>query len=73
MDGENKTAAITIGNGGARISLTTDNGDLHIKKGSTAPPPPPMVGAAPKAPAEPMSPSAPHLKAPKTQQQPVAQ
>jgi DUF4097 and DUF4098 domain-containing protein YvlB len=73
MDGENKTAAIMIGNGGAKISLTTDNGDLHIKKGSTAPPPPPSIAGAPRAPAEPMAPSAPHLKAPKAPQQPVTQ
>jgi len=73
MDGENKTAAITIGSGGAKISLTTDNGDLHLKKGSTAPPPPPLMSAAPRAPGAPMAPSAPHLKAPKTEQQPVVQ
>jgi DUF4097 and DUF4098 domain-containing protein YvlB len=70
MDGENKTASITIGNGGPRISLNTDNGDLHLKKGSTAPPPPPSVPAAPRAPG---APAAPHLNAPKTQQAPVAQ
>jgi len=73
MDGENKTAAITIGNGGAKISLNTDNGDLHLKKGTTAPPPPPMVSAAPRVPAAPVAPAAPHLKAPKTQQEPVSQ
>jgi hypothetical protein len=75
MDGENKSATITIGSGGAKISLTTDNGDLHIKKGSTAPPPPPSVSAAPRAQgaASPASPAAPHLKAPKSPQQPVSQ
>ena len=72
-EGESKSAAFTIGSGSAKISLTTDNGDLHIKKGSTAPPPPPSVGAAPKAPGSPMAPAAPHLKAPKTDQQPVTQ
>jgi DUF4097 and DUF4098 domain-containing protein YvlB len=72
-DGESKSATLTIGSGGAKISLTTDNGDLHLKKGSTAPPPPPSVGAAPKAPAAPGAPPAPHLKAPKTEQQPITQ
>jgi DUF4097 and DUF4098 domain-containing protein YvlB len=73
MDGENKTAAFTIGSGGAKISLTTDNGDLHIKKGSTEPPPPPSMSAAPRAPAAPGAPPPPHLKAPKAPQQPVTQ
>jgi DUF4097 and DUF4098 domain-containing protein YvlB len=72
-DDENKSATLTIGNGGAKISLTTDNGDLHLKKGSTAPAPPPAVGAAPKAPPAPGAPAPPHLKAPKTEQQPVTQ
>ena len=69
-DGENKSASFQIGSGGSRVSLSTDNGDLHIKKGSgfpSTPPEPaaPEVGAAPKA---------PHLKAPKVAPpQPVTQ
>jgi DUF4097 and DUF4098 domain-containing protein YvlB len=69
MDGENKTAAITIGSGGAKISLTTDNGDLHIKKGTTEPPPPPSVGAAPRAPA---APAAPGSASPESAEDPAA-
>jgi len=72
-DGENKSASFTVGGGGAKVSLTTDNGDLHIKKGSTAPPPPPSVSAAPRTPNSPMAPAAPHLKAPKAAQEPVTQ
>ncbi len=62
---ENKTVSGKIGSGGSRIVLSTDNGDLRIKKGSASPPPTPptpTIEAAPKAPA---APNAPHLKAPK--------
>ena len=56
---ENKTVSGKIGAGGARIVLSTDNGDLRIKKGSASP-------AAPaSAPAAEAAPNAPHLKAPK--------
>jgi DUF4097 and DUF4098 domain-containing protein YvlB len=64
-ENENKSAAFQIGSGGTRIVLSTDNGDVHIKKGSVfppAPPTPPMLSKAPKAPD---APGAPHLKAPK--------
>jgi DUF4097 and DUF4098 domain-containing protein YvlB len=62
IEGENKVASFTIGNGGARIVLSTDNGDLRIKKGSAFPatPPPPASAAAPTA--APAAPGAPQLK-----------
>ena len=71
-DGEDKSAAIQVGAGAAKITLSTSNGDLHIKKGGDfePPPAPPAIGAGPKAPAPP---GAPHLKAPKTQPEPVSQ
>jgi DUF4097 and DUF4098 domain-containing protein YvlB len=58
---ESKTVSGKIGTGGPRIVLSAENGDLHIKRGSGAPPPPPTVAAEPPTPA----PNAPHLKAPK--------
>ena len=62
---EDKTVSGRIGSGAAHIVLSSDNGDLHIKKGSAAPP------AAPEAPAPP---NARHLKSPKTPPaQPVTQ
>jgi DUF4097 and DUF4098 domain-containing protein YvlB len=65
---ENKSVSGRIGSGEARITLTTENGDLNIKRGSMAP-------ALPALPAQPAAPNAPHLKAPQKQQQqkPVAQ
>jgi DUF4097 and DUF4098 domain-containing protein YvlB len=63
-DEDNKTANFTIGSGSSKITLTTDNGDIHIKKGSSEPPPPPAMPSAPEMPAKP--PTAPHhLTAPK--------
>jgi hypothetical protein len=58
---ENKSVTGSIGSGGSRISLSTDNGDLRIKRGSGFPaaPPPPTAQAAPAAPAPP---NATHLK-----------
>jgi len=53
---EDKTVNGRIGSGTARIVLTTENGDLHIKKGEATPPPPPAAAGAPA------SPKAPHLK-----------
>jgi DUF4097 and DUF4098 domain-containing protein YvlB len=65
---EDKTVSGRIGSGAARIVLSADNGDLHIKKGSATPP---AVSAAPAAPAPP---NARHLKSPKTlPAQPVTQ
>jgi DUF4097 and DUF4098 domain-containing protein YvlB len=59
---ENKTVTGRVGAGAARIVLSAENGDLHIKKGSAFPatPPPPTISAAPKA-----APNAPRLRAPK--------
>jgi len=73
MDDENKSATFQVGSGSNRITLTTDNGDVRIKRGSAFPatPPPPAVAGAPEAP-EP--PRAPHLKTPKPlPPQPVTQ
>jgi DUF4097 and DUF4098 domain-containing protein YvlB len=73
MDDENKSATFQVGSGGNRITLTTDNGDVRIKRGSAFPatPPPPAVAGEPSAP-EP--PRAPHLKTPKPlPPQPVTQ
>jgi DUF4097 and DUF4098 domain-containing protein YvlB len=55
---ESKTVSGKIGAGGPKISLTADNGDIHIKRGDEVPGPPPTV-------AVPAAPNAPHLKAPK--------
>jgi DUF4097 and DUF4098 domain-containing protein YvlB len=62
---ESKTISGRIGSGGSRISLSTQNGDLRIKKGPAFPPSPsaPATEAAPKVTAAP--PNARHLKAPK--------
>jgi DUF4097 and DUF4098 domain-containing protein YvlB len=72
---EDKTVTGRIGAGGPRISLTSNNGDLHIKKGPAYPPPPPAAPAAPAAAkAPPPAPNAPHLKSSKAlPQQPTAQ
>jgi DUF4097 and DUF4098 domain-containing protein YvlB len=73
MEGDDKTASFQIGSGGARVTLSSDNGDIRIKKGSAFPavPPTPEIGAAPSAPE---APKAPHLKAPKPlPPQPVTQ
>ena len=71
VDGDTKVATFQIGSGSARIVLSTDNGDIHVKKGeafAAAPPPPDTSTNAPEAP------RAPHLKTPKPlPPQPVAQ
>jgi hypothetical protein len=65
---EDKTVSGRIGSGAARIVMSSDNGDLHIKKGSAVPPVPPT------APAAPAPPNARHLTTPKTPPaQPVTQ
>lgn len=73
---EDKTVTGKIGAGGPRIYLNTDNGDLHIKKGSAFPPTPPApataAGAVPAAPQPPAN--ARRLKSAKNlPAQPVAQ
>ncbi len=60
-EGESKRVAFTVGGGGARINLSTNVGDVRIKKGSGFPPP--SVSSNPPKP--PAPPNAPHLKAPK--------
>ena len=52
---EDKTVSGRIGSGAARIVLSTDNGDLHIKKGSAFPPAGTSVpaGRAPRRPKHP--------------------
>lgn len=55
-DGEVKAVLFHIGSGGAKIVLNADNGDLHIKKGSSLPVAPP---------ASPTMPGSTHLKAQK--------
>ena len=51
---EDKTVSGRIGGGAARIVLSADNGDLHIRKGSAISPatPAPAAAAAPNAPNE---------------------
>jgi DUF4097 and DUF4098 domain-containing protein YvlB len=64
---ENKTVTGHVGSGGSKITLTAENGDLRIKKGSGFPTTTTSTEAAPKA-------NAPHLKAPKAlPAQPVTQ
>ena len=58
---ERKTVSGRIGAGTAKIQLSTENGDLNIKRAGEEPP------AVPATPAQPeVSPKAPHLKAPNT-------
>jgi DUF4097 and DUF4098 domain-containing protein YvlB len=69
-DSDDKTADFQVGSGGLRVSLVTDNGDIHIKKGSAFPP----VPASPSVAGTPEAPKAPHLKTPKPlPPQPVTQ
>jgi DUF4097 and DUF4098 domain-containing protein YvlB len=55
---ESKSVSGKIGAGGPKVTLTADNGDIHIKRGDEEPAPPPAI-------AGPSSGSGPHLKAPK--------
>jgi DUF4097 and DUF4098 domain-containing protein YvlB len=70
---ESKSVTGKIGAGGPKITLNTDVGDVHIKRGSEFPAAPsaPAAVTAPKPPPPP--PNAPHLRAPKSPAQPVAQ
>jgi DUF4097 and DUF4098 domain-containing protein YvlB len=65
---EDKTVSGRIGAGAEHIVLSSNNGDLHIKKGSV------VASATPTAPVAPADPNARHLKSPKTlPAQPVTQ
>ncbi len=65
---EDKTVSGKIGSGTAHIVLSSDNGDLHIKKGPAFP------AAAPGEPSAQAAPNARHLKSSKPlASQPVAQ
>ena len=68
-EGESKRVAFNVGSGSAKINLSTNVGDVRIKKGSGFPPPS-VSGNPPKSPTPP---AAPHLKAPKTPAEPVTQ
>jgi DUF4097 and DUF4098 domain-containing protein YvlB len=73
---QDKTVSGKIGSGSARIYLSSDNGDLGIKKGPAFPtaPPPPNADAVPAVPKPPAPPNAPHLKTSKAlPAEPVAQ
>jgi hypothetical protein len=61
---ESKTVTGRIGSGSAKIALSTDVGDVRIKKGSEFPASPPPVAS--EAPGVPIPPNARHLKAPKS-------
>ena len=68
--GVDKAFTARIGGGVARIVLSTDNGDLHINKGSAMP----AATPAPAATAAPNAPNERHLKSSKTlPAQPVTQ
>jgi DUF4097 and DUF4098 domain-containing protein YvlB len=62
VEGESKRVNFTVGGGQAKISLSTEVGDVRIKKGSGFPTAPSVSSNAPKPP---VPPNAPHLKAPK--------
>lgn len=70
VEGESKRVAFTVGGGQAKISLSTEVGDVRIKKGSGFPAAPSVSSTEP---AKPLTPNAPHLKAPKTPAEPVTQ
>lgn len=65
---ESKTITGRIGSGAAKITVSTDVGDVHIKKGSGFPEhaESPEKPEAPERPEKPESPNVKHLKAPKT-------
>jgi hypothetical protein len=62
---ESKTVTGKIGGGNAKVVLSTEVGDLSIKRGSGFPATPPAPANA-EIPGPPAAPGAPHLKAPKT-------
>jgi DUF4097 and DUF4098 domain-containing protein YvlB len=71
-DGENKVVTFQVGSGGSKVTLSAENGDVRIKKGSGFSTP--SAPTAEDAPRPPKAPNAPHLKAPKAlPAQPVTQ
>jgi DUF4097 and DUF4098 domain-containing protein YvlB len=66
-EGESKRVTFTVGSGTSKINLSTDVGDVRIKKGSGFP----SISENPPKP--PAPPNAPHLKAPRTPAEPVTQ
>jgi len=78
-DGENKSAAFVVGNGGSRVVLSAENGDVRIKKGTAVfPPTPPSPPALPVLNVPPLHrvpniEGTPHLKTGKAPAQPVTQ
>jgi hypothetical protein len=46
---ELKTATGAVGSGGPHIVISTEHGNIEIRKGSSTPPPPPAPGKPPKA------------------------
>lgn len=74
VEGESKSVTFQIGGGGAKINLTTDVGDVRIKKGSGFPTTPPASVSSSSAPKPPGAPTTPRLKAPKAPpEEPVTQ
>jgi DUF4097 and DUF4098 domain-containing protein YvlB len=74
VEGESKSVTFQIGSGGSKINLTTDVGDVRIKKGSGFPATPPASVSSSSAPKSPVAPTAPRLKAPKAPpEEPVTQ
>ena len=59
---ESKTVTGRIGGGSAKINLSTDVGDVRIKRGTGVSPSPPATASIPKPP---IPPNAPRLKQPK--------
>jgi DUF4097 and DUF4098 domain-containing protein YvlB len=74
---QDKTVSGQIGSGGPHITLSSDNGDLGIKKGPAFPPAPPAAPQPPSVgngPRPPAPPNGPHLKSEKAlPPQPVTQ
>jgi len=71
---EDKTVTGRIGSGGPKIELSSDDGDLRIKKGPAFPPAPPATPAQAQAPNSPAAAKAPHLRSSKAlPAQPVTQ
>lgn len=66
-DEDNKTVNFALGSGQAKVTLSTDVGDVRIKRGS------PANASIPALPSPPTPPHAPHLRAPKGPVQEVTQ